>query len=42
MITTPRLQRRIFIYSYVFKMLGLLSEQEFNKITNSDPLQGQR
>jgi hypothetical protein len=34
MFVTPRLQRRIFIYSYVFRKLGILSEQEFIKITN--------
>ncbi len=34
MFLTPRLQRRIFMYSYVFRKLGILSEQEYNKITN--------
>ncbi|MGF6948066.1 hypothetical protein QF028_000571 [Neobacillus sp. B4I6] len=34
MFVTPRLQRRIFIYSYVFRKLGILSEQEYQKITN--------
>jgi hypothetical protein len=42
MITTPRVQRRLFIYSYLFKKLGILSEQEFNKITNIDQLHVQR
>jgi hypothetical protein len=35
MFVTPRLQRRIFIYSYVFRKLGILSEQEYNRITDS-------
>ena len=42
MIATPRMQRRIFIYSYVFKKLGILTEQEYNQITNFSPLQEKR
>jgi hypothetical protein len=36
MITNSRLQRRIVIYSYFFKMLGILSEQEYSKIIEFD------
>lgn len=42
MMINPRLQRRIFIYSYVFKKLGILSEQEFNKIINFEHFHEQR
>jgi len=42
MVLTPRLQRRILMYSYVFKKLGILSEQEFNQITNFTPLTEKR
>jgi hypothetical protein len=42
MITNSRLQRRIVIYSYLFKVLGILSEQEYTKITNFDQLYEQR
>lgn len=34
MVVTPRRQRRIFIYTYVFKKLGILSDQEYRRITN--------
>lgn len=42
MVLTPRLQRRILMYSYVFKKLGILSEQEFNQITNFTSLPEKR
>jgi hypothetical protein len=42
MIVNPRLQRRIFIYSYVFKKLGILTEQEYKQITTFSSLDENR
>ncbi|MDQ0196946.1 hypothetical protein [Neobacillus ginsengisoli] len=36
MSTTPRIQRKILQYSVLFKMLGIISDQEFKSITNYD------
>ncbi|WP_268870166.1 hypothetical protein [Neobacillus bataviensis] len=42
MIATPRMQRRIIIYTFVFKKLGILTQQEYKQITNFAPLQEKR
>ncbi|MGG3466406.1 hypothetical protein ABES02_02405 [Neobacillus pocheonensis] len=38
----PRMQRRIFLYSFLFKKLGILSDQEFNKIIKFDQIHDRR
>jgi len=42
MMATPRRQRRILIYTYVFKKLGIINEQEYNQIIHFSPLNEKR
>ncbi|MGG1677981.1 hypothetical protein ACIFOT_19810 [Neobacillus sp. NRS-1170] len=42
MFINPRLQRRIYLYSFLFKKLGILSEQEFNNIIKFDQMHEHR
>jgi hypothetical protein len=42
MSATPRIQRKIVKYSLLFKVLGIISEQEFKTMTNIDQAHSQR
>ncbi|MDN3018179.1 hypothetical protein PH210_18540 [Paenibacillus sp. BSR1-1] len=42
MYINTRLQRRIYLYSFLFKKLGILSEQEFNNIIKFDQMHENR